>query len=176
MILKHLFLQYNTNKGPTYGSRFMKFCGELVLGTPAQKGLGHLRKDLQDTYYYIKEDRHIPMKAIQPWQIQSILVAQYRDLEAPQVARATFFGLLPVIFLCVALAAPFNGSLKAAFEAGTAGKTGTYISGLFGSDEKWTLDKCVALGKRLDAGEITREQVPNFEAVKAECQTLAKSN
>lgn len=179
MILKYLFAQYNTSRGPTFGSKFMKACGELVMGTPEQKGLGHLRKDLQESYYYIKEDRHLPIKSLMAWEIQSILVAQYREVEAPQVSRATFLFLLPLIFLCVALASPFNGTLQASVKSSYEGSflsrfTSSEVEGTETATGSMTMDKCLALQRRLEAKEIDRADIPNFGALQAECTALSR--
>ncbi|MFY2764346.1 hypothetical protein [Arenimonas sp. MALMAid1274] len=105
-ILKHLFLQYDKNPGPTFASRFMKAVGNIFIGTLADKGLGHLRKDIRETYFYIKEDRQLPPAGpdLEEWELDGILLAQHRDVEAPLVARAVFYILLPTILAIVALA------------------------------------------------------------------------
>jgi hypothetical protein len=45
-----------------------------------------------------------PGAALEQWQIEGILLAQFRELQAPQVARAAFYGLLVINFAFVALA------------------------------------------------------------------------
>jgi hypothetical protein len=105
-VLKFLFLQYDTNPGPTFASRFMKLVGNLFIGSLAAHDFGHLRRDAQASYFYIKEDRQLPPPgaALEQWQIEGILLAQFRELQAPQVARAAFYGLLVINFAFVALA------------------------------------------------------------------------
>jgi hypothetical protein len=106
VLLKNLFAQYDTDNGPRFASRFMKRVGNWCIGSLASHGLGHLRKDLQASYFYKKEDRHLPdgPEALEEWEMQSILVAQFRELQAPQVARAAFYALLVFNFAMVALA------------------------------------------------------------------------
>lgn len=106
MLLKSLFPQYETDNGPRFASRFMKAVGNRFIGSLASHELGHLRKDLQHTYFYSKEDRHLPTtpEALEEWQMQSILVSQFRELQAPQVARAAYYALLVFNFAMVVLA------------------------------------------------------------------------
>ena len=105
-MLKFLFLQYDTNPGLTFASRFMKRVGNLFIGPLSAHGLGYLRRDAQESYFYIKEDRKLPNPgaALEQWEMEGILLAQFRELQAPQVARAAFYGLLAINFAFVALA------------------------------------------------------------------------
>lgn len=176
MLLKYLFAQYDTRTGPTFASRFMTVCGNLILGTPEKKGFGHLRKDLQGSYYRIKEDRQLPndKASLQQWQIESIFLEQYRGLEAPQVAKATFFGLLPIVLVCVLAASVFNGSMKASVKSATAGPT-SWIAGLFksdGAEESITFAECKTMVQELMTGETTQDKIPNYKAKEAECIRL----
>ena len=111
-MLKLLFQQYDDGKGVAFGSRWMKSHGIRFMGSPEEKGLGHLRKDLRKYFYYIKPDRRLPVaEELKDWQNQSILLAQYRAAEEPEVSRASSYVMLVFCFICVALAALFNGCL-----------------------------------------------------------------
>lgn len=87
--MKFLFDVYKKEHGPRFGSRFMKALGNLFMGTPESKGLGDVRQDLRDTYYWEKTDRVIPVDELEEWMEQSVLVNQYRQIETPAAAKAT---------------------------------------------------------------------------------------
>lgn len=87
--MKFLFDVYKKNHGPRFGSRFMNCLGRLFMGSPEGKGLDGVRQDLRDTYYWDKKDRVIPVDALDEWMEQSILVNEYRQVEAPAAAWAT---------------------------------------------------------------------------------------
>jgi hypothetical protein len=171
MILKYLFTQYDNRMGPTFGSRVLKLLGTTFMGSPASKGLGHVREDLQKSYYYIKEDRILPQgdAALEEWQMQSILVNQYREVEAPSVARtATAVGLL-VATLCVALAIPAQ---KANHWLKSGGSESTKDAGADENLSPTTYEGCVALQEKVNAG-LSTSDIPNFSAVQKRCQELA---
>lgn len=189
MFLKYMFHQYNNRTGPTFGSRFMKACGQLVLGKPEAKGFEHLRKDLQDTYYYIKEDRHLPteVKALQQWEIQSLFLAQFREVEAPLVSKATFLFLLPLVFLCVLGAASISAT-QASYDKATSKSPGksevTEAPGLANASaveakRALTIEDCYAMSQQIETGLTTIETIPDYTAKKKECtrlQNLTENN
>lgn len=176
MILQYLFLQYDKRKGPSFSSRFMKALGTAFMGSPADKGLGHLRQDLQNTYYYIQADRKLPKgdAALKQWQMQSIQVSEYRQVEAPQVALATAMCVFALCAVCVALASPFNGSLKRTVGLGEGGALSRWADRTF-SDESpdvMTYEACLAIDDRISKGEITAAEIPDFQGKRRQCQQL----
>lgn len=169
MILKHLFHQYDTGQPkPCFASRLMKALGNRLMGTPAEKGLGHIMDELQNNYYYTQADRRLPRekKKLQQWQMDSIQVSEYRQVEAPQIALATSIAVFAGSFVLVAAASLFNGSLKETVGLGEGGA----LTNLFSDDDlAITYDDCVKLEARMVAEKLTPDQIPNFAHKRQQC-------
>lgn len=167
-----LFIQYRDGRGLTFGSKWMALHGKLFLGKPRDKGLGHIRQDLQDNYYYIKEDRFLPRdaSALDQWELDSIQLAQYRDLEAPHVAKACSLVGVALVTVLVALTLPFV-MLR-------SGPTdGMVIPAIMGAaapssadDKQWV--ECIELSQDIDAGRKDPDTIPGFQKILANCQRL----
>lgn len=114
-MLKYFFVAYRESTGPRWGSRFMKAVGTLFLGSPEKKGLGHLREDIQEQFYYCKEDRILPPpEQLEEWRNNAILANEYRQEELPACAKAVFRvnGALSVLVVCLAAAIGTTSSLS----------------------------------------------------------------
>lgn len=115
VLLKYFFIAYRDASGPRWGSRFMKAVGTVFLGSPEKKGLGHLREDIQEQFYYCKEDRVLPPpEELQEWRNNAILANEYRQEELPACARAVFRvnAFLAVVVVCVAAMVPHSSNVQ----------------------------------------------------------------
>jgi hypothetical protein len=100
-ILKRLFMQYQDTTTLTFASRWMNLHGKVLIGSVKDKGLD-VREDLARSYYYIREERDLPEgeKDREQWRVHSILLSQYRSLEARTVAKGAALFAMSV---CLAL-------------------------------------------------------------------------
>lgn len=158
MFLKYLFAQYDDRRGPIFASRLMTRLGLLFMGSPDQKGLGHIRQDLKDSYYQTADDRRLPLDpaALEEWQRHSILLSEYRQLEHPEIARASFFAVCAASLVLVAAASPFNGSLQRTLEIDRSGKVSQWFSNAFSSTESEagapSASECQAIQRSMMSG------------------------
>ena len=170
-MLKYFFVAYREVSGPRWGSRFMKAVGILFLGSPEKKGLGHLRDDIQEQFYFCKEDRILPPpEELEEYRMHAILANEYRQEELLACSKAVFRvnGALSIlVVVLVALlpiafkggqphVAPGLSSLVAGTAQTVAGKTGE----LKGAGEPASAERCNAL-RELAAipGFFTPEQL-----------------
>lgn len=130
-MLKYFFVAYRESTGPRWGSRFMKAVGTLFLGSPEKKGLGHLREDIQEQFYYCKEDRILPPpEQLEEWRNHAILANEYRQEELPACAKAVYRvnGALSILVVCLAAAI---GTTSSTSESEASAQS--MVGGLLGS-------------------------------------------
>lgn len=88
-VLSRLFSQYDDGKRLTFGSRFMTYVGNRMLGTLTENGI-EVSPEIARDYYNIKEDRFLPASTnkdvLAAWKRDSILVCQFRHLTAPRIS------------------------------------------------------------------------------------------
>lgn len=178
-----LFLRYRPTDKPYFGSRFMRFLGNTFMGTPDSKGLGDLRKDLQDTYYHLKVDRMIPNGDAdqKEWRIQSIKAQIYREVEHRELGKAIWIGLsvaaLVVTFAVSKWGGDFNwGSDEADKEVSqvvaVAGESSEPPSAQV---EKIEMDLagCQRFWANLRANRLTAFERGNYEAIAPACNEFS---
>ena len=182
MILKYLFAQYDTRRGPIFASKLMTKMGEIFMGSLEDKGLGHLRQDLKDSYYRTAPDRRLPKgtAALIEWQRQSIQVSEYRQVEHPQIALATTLFLLMSSVVLVAAASPFNGSLKKTLELDEGGRVSQMFSRVRSSSSEATsgalLSECQSIQRTIINSGSALAANPDLDRRWSECQgILAKA-
>lgn len=172
-----LFLRYRPTDKPYFGSRFMHFLGTTFMGTPKSKGLGDLRQDLQDTYYYLKVDRLIPNDEAdqKEWRIHSIKAQIYRELEHMELAKAIWMTLsvaaLVLVFGVSFLPSNFSWTSEDGPSASSPRKA---TESVVEATDEITVDAatCESLGVNYQSGRLTTYQRNNFEALAAACNEL----
>lgn len=185
MILDKLFLQYADGKKLTFGSKFMSWCGRFFIGTLDENGIDQVRDDLKRSYFYIQSDRIPPTndkEAMEQWKLESKLLAQYREITRPAIAKGSFYFALALVGILIAV----GGSIRlgsdgikkieewwqtkttadATSSAGPRGSVSTPAASAASEDERVCLDYIA----KVDGGQILA--VGNSDATYTRCKQL----
>jgi len=153
-VLSRLFTQYDDGKRLTFGSRFMTYVGNRLLGTLEENGVV-VSPDIARDYYNIKEDRFLPASTdknvLAAWKRDSVLVCQVRQMTAPRISLSVSIISMAAVLVIVGAAGVARLTTTAALDA--AAQLG------LGDSDKRLQERCDQLGKDIYARRVDPETV-----------------
>jgi hypothetical protein len=148
-VLSRLFSQYDDGKRLTFGSRFMTYVGNRMLGTLSENGI-EVSPSIAKDYYNIKEDRFLPASTnkdvLAVWKRESILVCQLRQMTAPRISLSVSIVSMALVLAIVGVAGV--GSLMISTTKSAASAIG------IGNGSRASVEECRRIAIDAHAGRI----------------------